>query len=228
MSLAESGKITPTEVVQKSCRLFSDLGLSTPLRSPLFSKNPFRRFVVARRLSILTKFIDLARSEGSGSSIALDFGPGFGVMLPILAERFGHVQGVDVDSEQLHAAIALTRYFQCKNVDLTLVEPEAELDAIETSSVDCVLAADVLEHISNPTRLIQEFARILAPKGVLAVSLPTESRLYRVFECEEAGHQYHDFEGFLAIEAATERLLNLVRRRRLYTFFSISAYVKVG
>ena len=64
---------------------------------------------------------------------------------------------------------------------LDVVEGEL-LDApFEKSSFDAIVATDVLEHLPNPSAVIERFAELLVPGGVLYVAVPDAgSRLARV------------------------------------------------
>ena len=70
------------------------------------------------------------------------------------------------------------------------------------------MALDVLEHISPLTAYVDAFERLLAPEGVLIVSGPTESLLYRLGRRlagrEFTGH-YHVSDIYDVAESLRER-----------------------
>lgn len=47
-----------------------------------------------------------------------------------------------------------------------------DLEVIEDSSYECVLACHCLEHIGNPLRALEEWKRVLQPEGILLLILP--------------------------------------------------------
>lgn len=51
---------------------------------------------------------------------------------------------------------------------------------LDDASVDAILCTEVLEHVEEPLRAIQEFARILRPGGRLFLSVPSACRVHRV------------------------------------------------
>lgn len=196
---------------------FTERGMPVPLRSPLFSRNPLRRAVVKRRLTIV---IDILQDIETHSR-ALDFGPGFGVLLPCLSARFDSVEGVEIDPDQYTAAAAIVRRMNCKNLHLTLVTPDNELSHVQDGYFDCIVAADVLEHVSHAGTVLDELARVLSPKGTLIVSLPTESSIYRLFENERAGHTYHDTAGFRKLLSMIGDRFEIVSRFAVFGLFLI-------
>jgi len=43
---------------------------------------------------------------------------------------------------------------------------------------DVIIAADVLEHLADPQRLLEQFAEVLSPRGVVLVSIPNVAHWY--------------------------------------------------
>ncbi len=116
--------------------------------------------------------------------VCLDFGCGFGLLLPLWRKNFAHVVGVDLQPE-------LAQQFNAGwdremgdpvgagqgRLSIVVKLEQAELAA---GSVDLILALDVLEHIADRSALLEEFARLLSPTGTLVVSGPSESYCYRL------------------------------------------------
>jgi SAM-dependent methyltransferase len=59
---------------------------------------------------------------------------------------------------------------------------------IEAASVDVVLCTEVLEHVSEPIRVLMELGRILRPGGTLILTAPLGSGLHQV--------PYHYYGGY--------------------------------
>jgi len=93
----------------------------------------------------------------------------------LLAERaraLGHrVVGVDV-LEHPHVRERVDRFIQA---DLDAGLPQ-DLDG--EGPFDVVLAGDVLEHVREPGRVLEQARRILAPRGALIVSVPNFGHWY--------------------------------------------------
>jgi len=97
----------------------------------------------------------------------LEIGCGTGETGELLKKEFGvkYITGVDIESSVIEAAgQRLDRVIQAD------IE-KAELD-VEEGSVDFVLLADVIEHLTDPWRAIQKLERYLKPNGLMLISVP--------------------------------------------------------
>jgi 2-polyprenyl-3-methyl-5-hydroxy-6-metoxy-1,4-benzoquinol methylase len=107
----------------------------------------------------------------------LDFGCGSGVMLPYLSQISTQVTAMDVDllpleSVQVHIPLA-------KNVDVKDAT-KTNISDLPANSFDLIIALDVLEHVKDLPRTLNELLTLLKPGGQLIVSGPTENILYRI------------------------------------------------
>lgn len=138
---------------------------------PAYShRNPLVDHIFWSRLKIAADALPSSRRL-----TVLDFGCGSGVMSYLLA-RAGHdVIAVDVDFAplaQVQKRIGFPPNIAFHNKEL------ADL-ALADSSVDAIVALDVLEHIRDLDGYLSLFVRILKPGGRIIVSGPTENWLYR-------------------------------------------------
>lgn len=76
-----------------------------------------------------------------------------------------HVTGIEICSQA--AARARERLDEVICGDAMEVLP-----TLPGESYDCVVLADVLEHLSDPWKILQEVARVLVPGGVVVASIP--------------------------------------------------------
>ncbi len=91
----------------------------------------------------------------------LDIGPGSGVMGAFLRDRgVENLYAVEVDADCRSHVAPLYK------------EVHAELAPLQGRSYDAVLLLDVLEHMARPFEFLQEIAALLAPGGVVLVSVP--------------------------------------------------------
>jgi 2-polyprenyl-3-methyl-5-hydroxy-6-metoxy-1,4-benzoquinol methylase len=90
----------------------------------------------------------------------LDIGCGQGELGHLLKERGHHVTGIDMAPPMFE----LDDFVQADLSQRLPVDPARRFDVI--------LLADVLEHMSEPLRLLKEAKALLAPSGSLLVSLP--------------------------------------------------------
>ena len=63
---------------------------------------------------------------------------------------------------------------------------------LEDSSVDCLTALDVLEHVKNDRQAVSEFARVLKPDGVAVIIVPAMQSLWS--DWDEALHHYRRYQ----------------------------------
>ena len=140
----------------------------------------------------------------------LDIGCGPGTITVDLARRVapGEVLGLDVAEEVVAQAEAHRREQGVDNVRFATGDVYA-LDLPE-ASVDVVHAHQVLQHLTDPVRALQEVRRVLKPGGLLAVRdsdygaftwAPADRGLDRWLEL------YHQVTGHNGAEADAGRLL---------------------
>jgi len=139
-------------------------------------KIPAIRWLMFRRLDVIRKMalMELGTEGEPGSQAALDFGCGIGMMIPDLAPRVARLYLCD---EQITPARATAEWFRAGNV---ICLPPEELETrIDDSSLDVVIAADVLEHVDDLTSVVGALRRKMRSGGAMIVSGPTESWAYR-------------------------------------------------
>ena len=110
---------------------------------------------------------------------ALDFGCGVGRLTRALAPHFRRCYGVDVSAPMIAAARKLnTAYPNCEFV----VNGDPDLRMFPSRHFDLIYSVLVLQHL--PTRgaiaaYVSDFARILAPGGLLVCQIPSHIPLRR-------------------------------------------------
>jgi methionine biosynthesis protein MetW len=97
----------------------------------------------------------------------LDLGCSSGALgAAIKARQPAEVIGIEIDPG--YAADATARLDNVIVADLEHVVP----DRLEIGRFDCLIAADVLEHLRDPWTVLAETVRLLDPGGTAVVSLP--------------------------------------------------------
>lgn len=113
----------------------------------------------------------------------LDAGCGFGYGTHILAEA-GARRAVGLDIDQCPLAEA-----ECRHGDVvdSFVRGDVRNLPFEDGSFDLVACFETIEHLEDPERALAQFARVLAPAGVLAISSPNP-------DVYPAGNPHHHHE----------------------------------
>jgi len=158
---------------------------SEPMKSPgpeWYEKNKFyqveRQYLLAAGDSA-SKSRTKAKDENFLESIScsslklLDIGCGKGDFLEKHRKDFATVTGVDFDSEAIKMAKA-------KGLEVYCMEIEKFLDGFTQSKFDIITIRHVLEHVEEPSKLIESVRKVLSPGGLVVVSVPNaEFKLVR-------------------------------------------------
>jgi methionine biosynthesis protein MetW len=121
--------------------------------------------VDAKALAYETPRPEIARHVPASARRVLDLGCAAGGLATLLKRR-GPVEVVGVERDATYAAAAAARCDRVVHADLD------ELDPAELGRFDCLVAADVLEHLVDPWTVLRTYAQILEPHGTAVVSLP--------------------------------------------------------
>lgn len=98
----------------------------------------------------------------------LDIGCGDGKLLYQFRERFRKLVGLEYSASRLEAAKDNLR-----GLGFVPVCGSAEaMTQIETDSIDCIVTADVIEHIPDVYLASDEMFRVLKPGGTLVINTP--------------------------------------------------------
>lgn len=102
---------------------------------------------------------------------ALDIGCNAGVYSQILSdEGFARVEGIDIDEEQVRRAVeAFAVSAPERSIEFRVENAEA-MDP--TKKYDFILCTEVIEHTSQPEKVIENIAAALEPGGIAVVTLP--------------------------------------------------------
>ncbi|HEX8086608.1 MAG TPA: class I SAM-dependent methyltransferase [Solirubrobacteraceae bacterium] len=123
------------------------------------SRNPTRRWLHAAR----REWIEDALRSLDGRT-AVEVGPGSGLYLPLLVERFGEVTAIDVEDAFLERA---------RSVDgVRVVRDDVTRSSLPAGAFDVVLCSEVIEHVRDPRPALRGLRRLLAPGGALVLSTP--------------------------------------------------------
>ncbi len=152
----------------------------------------------------------------------LDVGCGFGEFLEMVKSHIPQIEvvGVDIDAELINNS----------SVDADFLICDADIDLpFKDNSFDCVTIIQILEHVSNPTHLIQEVMRVSRDKAVFVVpNIGRPSRILaamrgreiREVEGHKQGWDYHLFKQVLEVNGwKVEKILTRFVDFPLYRWF---------
>jgi len=123
----------------------------------------------------------IAAAERIGGRI-LEVGVGTGISLPAYA-RINRITGIDISDSMLRKAQQRVREFELDNVEALSVMDATKL-AFRDASFDVVVAQYVITAVPDPEGTLDEFARVVRPKGeiILVNHLGAESGARAIFE----------------------------------------------
>lgn len=157
---------------------------------------------------------------------AMDFGPGFGILLPPLSEVFEKTVALEIDDLELSYCRHILNANAIFNVQLILKSEENEFDDFKGEYFDCIVADNVLEHNLHAKEIIGHLFDILKKGGVLVISLPTENLIYRLFESKKDGHVFRSNREINDLIAYARSMLSEIATFDVLPFWYTRAYLK--
>lgn len=125
------------------------------------------RYVENKRIRFVKKM--LMASEGE---MVLEVGCGAG---NILEKIEGRLIGVDISERMIACAQQRLR-----KKDVLLIRANAERLPFCANSFNKIIASELLEHTENPDVVLKEIKRVLAPGGLIVVTIPNEPFINRI------------------------------------------------
>lgn len=179
----------------------------------VFNSTPLLRILFYRLLDLLLlrswhirKEIRNLNRQGFAPSDVGDAGSGFGQYVHYISRKYPKAQitGMDIKQEQVDdcnrffGAIGKGDRIRFMYTDLTAMDKE--------EAFDLVLCVDVLEHIEEDRRVMENICRSLRPGGVLLISTPSDQGGSDVHhEHEESFIEEHVRDGY-GMEEIREKL----------------------
>ncbi|MBD2111012.1 MULTISPECIES: bifunctional 2-polyprenyl-6-hydroxyphenol methylase/3-demethylubiquinol 3-O-methyltransferase UbiG [Cyanophyceae] len=131
----------------------------------------------------------------------LDVGCGGGFTCEFLAHQGAQVWGLDQSASCIAAAQA---HAEAEGWLITYCRGVAEALPFEAAAFDVVVCVDVLEHVADPLKSVQEISRVLRPGGLFCfdtINRTARSRLVMIWLLENILRQIpvgiHDWEKFI-------------------------------
>lgn len=114
---------------------------------------------------MVTEFLD---ATPVSKNLVLEIGPGEGIFLPNLSQRFEQVIALDTSDEMLARSNIIVDDQQLSNV--TLVHGDTTVALEQQLTADCITLNMVLHHTPNPAQIFEDLAQLLTDNGVLIVT----------------------------------------------------------
>lgn len=149
--------------------------MKTDLRKAIYSFNGYNRDVWVARM---------AQTVPSGSDV-LDAGAGTGLYSHLFAHCNYKTQDFCQDPSTQGKYIKMD--YVCDITDIP----------VSDESFDVIICTEVLEHVPEPIKAVQEFARILRPGGQLFITAPLGCGLHQVPYIFYGGYTPYWYEKFL-------------------------------
>lgn len=136
------------------------------------------------------------------SARILDAGSGYGIYALSLAARGYAIDTIDLEKERSDALSA--RKAEVPELDGRIRVFTGSLTALPfpDAAYDAVICSEVVEHIAEHEKALEELARILAPGGTLIFTVPYASkhnaRIYRMFGHERPGYTVDGLRSLIA------------------------------
>ncbi len=137
----------------------------------------------------------------------LDIGCNDGSISLLVAKKCKKLVGVDVDSQILGIAEKRFKKAKLKNFELKIVDAEKALP-FKAGQFDVVIAIDVIEHISNYQKAVEDVFRILKPKGKFLMAVPNVETSWKRLQKKYGFFYYSDPDH--KIEFTKEQLKKLL------------------
>ena len=129
----------------------------------------YTRHVIANQEEALSKIV----AKVPHGALVLDVGCGSGMMGRFLSENNECVvDGVDIDPEAVE--LARPKY---RNIAVANLERDSLMSFFQPGIYDCIVVADVAEHLVHPEQLFEDIKKLLKPDGRLLFSIPNISHI---------------------------------------------------
>lgn len=133
------------------------------------SSNPVRKWLHCSRRDAVLNIIEQTCSLNDESELAIEVGPGSGVYLPMLCQKFKEVTALDIEISHLKNIAHL----QDSYANLSLVHGDiTDHKNICEPKYDLVLCSEVIEHINQPEEFVASLSDNVKLGGYLILTTP--------------------------------------------------------
>lgn len=160
--------------------------------------DPENIYGFVKRIRFFCDSVEKFRSSSDARQLTvLDFGCGTGTYVAVPLAESGHdVLGVDIHGPTIDLACKLNQ------VESLQYSTETTADLISRrAQFDVVVCSEVLEHVADPGSLLADLASLLAPNGIILVTVPNG------YGCFERLRRVERFLGYFGVNVLADALL---------------------
>ncbi len=162
--------VDPSEV-EKFNNLASEWWSNTGAFATLHEINPLRLNWIEENVKRgYQNDANKTTEQGLSGKRVLDVGCGGGILSESMARRGADVTGIDLGTENLKAAALHAEQSQLENTLRYQHIPVEELAKTHAGQFDVVTCMEMLEHVPDPSSIVQACYELLAPGGVCVLS----------------------------------------------------------
>ena len=140
----------------------------------------------------------MKKIDFSACKSILEIGCGVGAQTEILLNKYpnAHITGVEVSEVQLNTANA---YLNSKydSTRFTLLQMNAEELSFASNTFDAVYICWVLEHVSDPQKIVDECFRVLDTNGIISITEVQNNNLWLIPKSDfilDYWHKYNQLQ----------------------------------
>jgi 2-polyprenyl-3-methyl-5-hydroxy-6-metoxy-1,4-benzoquinol methylase len=190
--------------------------------------NSLRRYYYETRHKFVIK---LVASYMNKNKRILDVGCAQGNFSLCLAAQGYYVVGIDINPSFLK--YAKLKIEPCEKNNVNFLVADGNNLPLREKSFDCVILAEILEHVLSPEKILQESKRTLRkPSSIIIISTPNGARLskrkvegYSSFKSKKITNKPAKSFNFHIFEFRRNELINVLQKNGFY--FCSLAYVNL-
>lgn len=161
-------------------------------------------------LRMRVRFITrLARKLPITSSI-LDAGCGYGVLSFELAQRGFSITSLDLDPDRIEQVNTMAQNFPHLTGKITAQVGSVLKTNYQSNQFDLSMCSEVIEHLSEDAKAVQELSRVTKSGGLIVISVPTDS-LRNAKEFHLLGHKRPGYSKKMLQDLALKNNMNLIK-----------------
>lgn len=131
-----------------------------------------QRYFQLRKTDTIKETLQIGKSD-----IVIDIGCGSGVQLKeVGGNGYALAIGMDINQNVLQYA----RNRSLPNTEY--IRADAQYLPIKTDSVDKIICAEIIEHLTTPQNLVNEITRVLKKDGSVVITTPNGRSIWKIYE----------------------------------------------